>query len=65
MADKVKDDAEDPDVEGTGSSYYDLVEETDVPRIGDEGVEGVDVAAQQVSGEKEEKAKASAAKSEK
>jgi hypothetical protein len=40
-----------PDDEaGVGDSFSDLVEETDVPRVGFEGVEGVEVKAQQVSG---------------
>lgn len=43
--------AEPQDEEGTGSSYSELVQESDVPRVGDEGVEGVNVAGSQVKEE--------------
>jgi hypothetical protein len=42
--------AEPQDEDGVGSSFAELVEEQDVPRVGDEGVEAVAVAGQQVSG---------------
>jgi len=47
------------DEEGVGSAYDDLVEESDVPRVGDDGVEGVAVAGQQLSGGEKTKSSSS------